>query len=69
MKSPEAIPAAFDPKVGNVFALVAMVCWPVTTTAAVLDELVAYEVVAFEDALTLVVPEPRSAAGLPYLWW
>ena len=41
------MPAAFEPRVGNVFALVAVVCCPVTTTDCVLDELVAYVVVAF----------------------
>jgi len=69
LKSPEAIPAAFDPKVGNVFALVAVVCWPVTTTAAVLDELVAYEVVAWKTALILVVPgaKVRRNVAVPLL--
>jgi hypothetical protein len=69
LKSPETIPAAFEPRVGNVFALVAVVCWPVTTTARVLDELVAYEVVAWNTALTLVVPgaKVRRSVAVPLL--
>ena len=69
MKSQETIPAAFEPRVGNVFALVAAVCWPVTTTACVLDELVAYEVVAWNTALTLVVPgaKVRRSVAVPLL--
>ncbi len=69
MKSPETIPAAFEPRVGNVFALVAVVCCPVTTTDCVLDELVAYVVVAWNTAFTLVVPgaKVRRSVAVPLL--
>jgi hypothetical protein len=69
LKSPETIPAAFVPRVGNVFALVAVGCWPVTTTACVLDELVACEFVAWNTALTLVVPgaKVRRSVAVPLL--
>jgi len=48
---------------------VAVVCWPVTTTDCVLDELVAYEVVAWNTALTLVVPgaKERRSVAVPLL--
>ena len=69
LKSPETIPAAFGARVGNVFALLGAVCWPVTTTAWVLDELVAYEVVVWNTALTLVVPgaKVRRSVAVPVL--
>ena len=69
LKSPETIPAAFEPRVGNVFALVAVVCCPVTTTDCVLDELVAYVVVAWNTAFTLVVPgaKVRRSVAVPLL--
>jgi hypothetical protein len=69
LKSPETIPAAFEPRVGNVFALVAVACCPVTTTACVLDELVAYVVVAWNTAFTLVVPgaKVRRSVAVPLL--
>jgi hypothetical protein len=69
LKSPETMPAAFEPRVGNVFALVAVVCCPVTTTDCVLDELVAYVVVAWNTALTLVVPgaKVRRSVAVPLL--
>jgi hypothetical protein len=63
------MPAAFEPRVGNVFALVAVVCCPVTTTDCVLDELVAYVVVAWNTAFTSVVPgaKVRRSVAVPLL--